>query len=175
MLTYLLKSALPFTLTFALGAALGGFLFNPFGSRTRATRIVRTELHDYSHGKGRGCKQKRFKRRELVAETKPLVILFKPDARWPRELDADNDYAKVSVTFGADGKVQKVGIPDYGALTGVQNNVIHHRGVRVAGLELPPLWKAVEKAAWQIQFEPETINGVPVSVTKDIEIRFMRD
>ena len=34
------------------------------------------------------------------------------------------------------------------------------------------MWAAVERAARQIQFEPETINGMPVSVTKEIEIHF---
>jgi hypothetical protein len=61
------------------------------------------------------------------------------------------------------------------ARTGVMYNVVHDRGVRVAGLEAPPLWEVVEKAARQIQFEPETINSIPVTVTKDVEIHFIRD
>lgn len=153
MLMCLLKRVLPFTLTFIVGAALGGF-FNPFGA-WRGTRSVvqRTELHDYGLGKSRGCKHRRFKRRELVAETKPLVILFKPDARYPRVFEGYRNSVWVRVTFGADSKVQKVE-------------------------QLQPLLpnealEAVERAARQIQFEPETINGLPVSVTKEIEIRFM--
>jgi hypothetical protein len=173
MLTYLLKSALPFTLTFILGAALGGFLFNPFGARTRMSRAVRTELRSYSYGEGRGCKHRRFRQRELVAESKPLVILFKPDARWPRGLNSDNESALVSVTFGADGKVQQVGLPGELTSTGVKDRLAVHRSIRIT--DLIPVWEAVEKAARQIQFEPETINGLPVSVTKDVEIRFMRD
>jgi hypothetical protein len=35
--------------------------------------------------------------------------------------------------------------------------------------------KAAEKAAQQIQFEPEMINSVPVSVTKEVEIHFITD
>jgi hypothetical protein len=81
----------------------------------------------------------------------------------------------VNVTFGADGRVQRVGPPVGMAITGSKNYVIHHRAYRTAGLETPALWEAVEKAAWRIQFEPETVNGVPVSVTKDVEINFVRD
>jgi hypothetical protein len=29
------------------------------------------------------------------------------------------------------------------------------------------------RAARQIQFEPETVNSVPVTVTREVEIRFM--
>ena len=170
MLTYLLKSALPFTLTFILGAALGGFFFNPFGVRTRMSRVVRTEFRTYDYSEGRGCKHRRFRQRELVAETKPLVILFKPDARWPYSRDGRVDSraaqitypTQVSVTFGADGKVNSVE-PVGGWVRGERSGT------------MSVIWDAVEKAARQIQFEPETINGLPVSVTKDVEIRFMRD
>ena len=95
-------------------------------------------------------------RRDLVAETRPLVILFKPDAVLPYrdEMGKEgNNLVSVSVTFGADGKVHAVE-------------------------QLPPLMpdvmkQAVERAARQIQFEPETVNSVPITVTKDIEIQFM--
>jgi hypothetical protein len=156
MLTYLLKSALPFTMTFILGAALGGFFFNPFGVRTRMSRVTRTELRSYSYdGEGRSCKHRRFRRHELVAETKPLVILFKPDARYPRVGEGYRNSVWVNVTFGADGKVQSV----------EQRQPLLPKA----------MLEAVERTARQIQFEPETINGLPVSVTKDIEIHFLAD
>ncbi len=164
MLTCFLQRVLPFTLTLIIGAALGGF-FNPFGARREVSRIMRTELHDYSNSKGRACKQRRFKRHELVAETKPLIILFKPDARWPRGLETGKEGvspALVRVTFGADSKVQEVEPLDN------WSRILRDSDMKGA-------WKAVERAARQIQFEPETINSLPVSVTKEVEIRFMWD
>ena len=82
MTTCLLKRVLPFTLTFIIGATVGG-LFNLFGSgETKTVRFTQS----LPYLEGRGC---RAYRRNLVAETKPLVILFKPDARLPRvNLDA---------------------------------------------------------------------------------------
>lgn len=152
MLTYLLKSALPFTLTFVIGAALGVFL-NPFSARSeKCCRAPRTELHDYSRGKGHSCKHRRFKGRELVAETKPLVILFKPSARWFPVYREYRDYVRVRVTFGSDGKVQ---------------------GVEHLNPLLPSaMLEDVERAARGIQFTPETINGLSVSVTKETDIYF---
>jgi hypothetical protein len=156
MLTYLLKSALPFTLTFILGAALGGFFFNPFGVRTRMSRAVRTELRSYSYGEGRGCKHRRFRQRELVAESKPLIIHDTPPVRWPR---VGEEYYKnsvwVRVTFGADGKVQEV--------------------KHLQPLLPKAMLDLAERAARLIYFEPETINGVPVTVTKDVEVPFSSD
>src|SRR5213593_4789769 len=82
MLTCLLKRVLPFTLTFAVGATLG-WLFNfhapgvRFGELT--ARLERREA-PFAYGYGPSC---RMYRRDLVAETKPLLIHFIPDARWP--------------------------------------------------------------------------------------------
>lgn len=154
MPTCLLKRVLPFTLTFIIGAALGGF-FNPFGAWGVSRRVVlRTELmRDYDFGEGHGCRARRFKRRELVAESKPLVIEFKPDARWSRGAIVEKEglSAHVRVTFGADGEVQQVEQLD----------------------ALPrAAQEAVEQAARQILFIPEMLNGRFISVTKDIEIRF---
>jgi hypothetical protein len=111
-------------------------------------------------------------RRDLVAETKPLVILFKPDAVWPKDLNRDLPWwpnipegyvfpgAKVRVTFGADGRVQRVEPSDE-----------LHPSLGAKGDQV--VWDCMARAARQIQFEPEMINGVPVSVTKDVEIRFI--
>lgn len=166
MLTCFLKRILPFTLTLIIGAALGGYFFNPFGARRETRRgVLRTEVYNFSYGEGHACKHGRFKQRELVAESKPLVILFKPDARWPRGLEMgeeDISSTLARVTFGADGKIQQV--------EPVGNWYAHGRDGQVKSL-----WDAVERAARQIQFTPQTINGLPVSVTKEVEIRFMAD
>ena len=159
MLTCLLKRVLPFTLTFILGAVIGG-LFNVRRAGPamwtwpdKATPLLG---HDGPFGdalrEGRSC---RMYRRDLVAETKPLLILFKPDARFLRVGEGYRNSVWVRVTFGADGKVQKV--------------------EQLQPLLPDVMLKAVEHAAWQIQFEPEMINGVPVTVTKDVEIHFMGD
>ncbi|HYY95456.1 MAG TPA: hypothetical protein VE713_13130, partial [Pyrinomonadaceae bacterium] len=121
-----------------------------------------------AYGYGHSC---RMRARNLVAETKPLLIRFKPDARWPRELHGGRiDLVRARVTFGADGKVQQVEPGNNGLSFDSfgDKELITHPGV-VA------MWNAVERAARQIQFEPELINGVPVSVTKDVEIHFMAD
>jgi len=172
MLTCLLKRVLPFTLTFVVGATLG-WLFNFHGTGGRlfeaTARLERREA-PFAYGYGHSC---RMYRRELVAETKPLLIFFKPDARWPRGLTQSEEGVspvRVIVTFGADGKVQQVEPGDNCLITARQDWGFTSKDVKETSV-----WAAVERAARQIQFEPETINGIPVSVTKDIEIHFMAD
>jgi hypothetical protein len=145
MYLFLLKKALPFTLTFVFGALLSG-LMGLFGSSERkAEYMLTTRTYDY----GRSC---RMRSRKLVAESRPLNILKVPEARLPRVF---GNSARVRVTFGADSKVQNVE-PLGGACRGT----------------MPEKWEAIESAARQIQFEPETVNSVPVTVTKEVEIRF---
>src|SRR5947208_16733012 len=108
MFSHLLKRVIPFTLTFILGATLGGF-FKLFRSgETRSVGMFTNyRAYEYNYGMGHGCDH----RRTLIAESKPLVILFKPDARWPRDLLRSEEGVspvRVRVTFGADGKVQQV-------------------------------------------------------------------
>ena len=173
MFSCLLKRVLPFTLTFAVGATLG-WLFHFQGSGARfveMTTRLENRVAPFSYGYGHSC---RMRSRYLVAETKPLVILFKPDAHWPKDLNRDLPWshnltegyvfpgAKVRVTFGADGKVQRVEPSDepYPSLGAKADKVV---------------WERMVSAARQIQFEPELINGLPVSVTKEVEIHFMAD
>src|SRR5437588_10753824 len=114
MHSYLLKKLLPFTLTFIIGAFIGG-LFKSYRTgpavwawESRATPLLGHE-GPFGYDRHRSC---RMYRRDLVAETKPLVILFKPDARVPLELREVGEEGIgplwVHVTFGADGKVQNV-------------------------------------------------------------------
>jgi hypothetical protein len=157
----LLKRVLPFTLTFIVGAAVGGF-FQLFGARDAGWR-GRRFAHGYEGRRGCG---KKFRRNYFAPQTKPLLILFKPDARWPLGRDAwdKGTYptsVRVRVTFGADGHV-KDAVPadwDYSS-----------RGPYAANV-----WEAASRAARDIGFTPETIDGVPVSTTREVVIRFMAD
>jgi hypothetical protein len=152
MYLFLLKKALPFTLTFLFGAALSG-LVGLFGSpEKKGEWALGTRTYEY----GRGC---RTRRHRLVAESRPLAVLFKPDARYPL---APEGRVRVNVTFGADGQVKEV------------RPLMTLSGAGDASLvEVKAMWEAVEKAARQIRFTPETINGVPVSVEREVEMRFL--
>src|SRR5215216_4249404 len=98
MLSLLLKKALPFTLTFIFGAMLSG-LVGLFGaSEKKAESVLVTRTYDFRARCGNARPQ------HLVAESKPLVILFKPDARLPPGVEAGVEgprRAVVRVTFGA--------------------------------------------------------------------------
>ncbi len=159
MLALLLKKALPFALTFVVGTALGSLagLFRSADKKWETTLV--TSTYDF-HSR---CGARRYK---LVAESKPLVILFKPDARWPRGGDMGKGLhpAQVLVTFGADGKVQKVR---------PLASWFHVRDEELD--EAKAAWEAVERAARQIKFTPETINSMPVSVEREVEIGFFTD
>ena len=156
MYLFLLKKALPFTLTFVFGALLSG-LTGLFGSSERkAGSFLGTRTYEY----GRSCRTRG--RHRLVAESKPLTILFKPDAILPAGTGGyktNPEFIQVNVTFGADGNVQQVEPPACRAYDCY--DLRDERSGR---------WEAVERAARQIRFTPETINGVPVTVVKEVKI-----
>ena len=169
MFSCLLKRVLPFALTLTVGATLG-WLFNFHGAGRQFTVLEQQHTPLGGYGYGHSC---RMYRRDLVAETKPLLIRFKPDAVLPRGLNGGKESlipARVLVTFGADGKVQAVEPLDDGL-------VAAWRDCQATGKDPAEtfVWRAVERASRQIQFEPETINGLPVSVTKEVEIHFYTD
>ncbi len=154
MYSFLLKRALPFTLTFVCGAALGG-LVGLFGrSEKKADYVLGTRTYEF------GSRCRGMRPRNLVAESKPLQILYKPDARMGAGTDLF-DSARVSVTFGADGEVK-----DVKPLA----SWYHGRDERLVGVKA--MWEAVETAARGIRFTPETINGIPVTVEREVEISF---
>ena len=159
MFSLLLKKALPFTLTFVVGTALGGLTWLFGGAEKRPETALFTRTYEF---KGR-CGARRH---HLVAESQPLVVLFKPDARWPRGVDTGKGLqpARVRVTFGADGKVQDV--RPLASLFDVADEEL---------VGMKDVWESVERAARQIRFTPETVNSVPISVTRDVEIRFYGD
>ena len=155
ILSLLLKKALPFALTFVVGTALGGLTWLFGGSEKKAETVVVTRTYEF----GSRC---RMRRHNLVAESKPLAILHKPDAILPAGsggIKSNSEFVPVNVTFGADGKVQQVEPP--ACLAYDCYDMRDERSGR---------WEAVERAARQIQFTPETINGVPVTVVKEVRI-----
>ena len=161
MCSLLLKKALPFALTLVLGSFIGG-LFKSVGIGGHRTEPARAYFDAYGDGHRHSCRM-RYRGRDLVAETKPLTILFKPDARWPRELEVERNAfnpVRLSATFGADGKVSAV-TPTNGCFS---DNAVG---------QMKPLWDAATRAALMIEFEPEMVNGLPVTVTREVEIRFM--
>jgi hypothetical protein len=157
MYLFLLKKALPFTLTFIFGAALSGVL-GLFGhaEKKAETRSV-TRTYEF----GSRC---RMRRHNLVAESKPLNILNVPNATMsvgPNSLRRGTGVRVLAVvTFGAGGKVQ--GVESASLLSACGK----YRGDEASG----DMLVAVKRAAAQIQFEPETVDGVPVTVTREVEI-----
>ena len=157
ILSLLLKKALPFALTFVVGTALGNLIWLFGGSEKKAETVVVTRTYEF----GSRC---RMRGHNLVAETKPLAFFSVPDAWLPRgtaSADKVGRIATVRVTFGADGKVQDVrplkSTPD------ARDESL---------IEVKESWEAAERAARGIRFTPELVNSVPVTVTKDVEIRF---
>ena len=157
MYLFLLKKALPFTLTFIFGALLSGLL-GLFGtSGKKAEYVLSTRTYDY----GSRC---RMRHHNLVAESKPLRITFTPDALvsvGPNSLRQGTGVRVLAVvTFGADGKVQ--GVESASLLSACGK----YKGEEASG----DILVAVKRAAEQIQFEPETVDGLPVTVTREVEI-----
>ena len=173
MYSLLLRKALPFALTFVIGSLVGG-LFKAVGFGGRNNYEARA--FRYSYGGRHSCRM-RFQPRNLVAESKPLNIVNVPDARpagRPVEVISIHGWTiPATVTFGADGMVHEV-VPasnpvyDRNALKGeaadtrYESQLIHE-------------WEAVERAARRIQFEPEIVDGLPVTVTKEVRIRVTYD
>jgi hypothetical protein len=156
MYLFLLRKALPFTLSFVFGAALSG-LVGLFGhSEKKAESCSFTRTYEY----GGHC---RMRRHNLVAESKPLEIIFKPRVSYTAEsepLDEDAT-ARVDVTFGADGQVKDV-MPLTLRLNGREQSLVRMKAV----------WENVESAARRIEFTPETVNGLPVTVMREVEMKF---
>jgi hypothetical protein len=158
MYLFLLKKALPFTLTFIVGAALSA-VTGLFGASEKRVEHVRFTTRTYEFGSR--C---RVRRRYLVAESKPLRITFKPDATLsvgPDSLRRGTGVRVLAVvTFGADGKVQ--GVESASILSACGK----YRSDEASG----DILAAVKLAASQIQFEPETVDGMPVTVTREVEM-----
>lgn len=161
MYSFLLKKALPFTLTFVFGAALGG-LVGLFGHpEKKAESWSFTRTYEFESR----C---RMRRHNLVAESRPLNILSKPDAvltgvgAWK----GDAEPVKILVTFGADGRVQGVDSYRDWCAKGYKSR---------PGVPGISVWEAAVRAARQIEFQPETVNGLPITVSQEVEIRLLSE
>ncbi|HEX8117574.1 MAG TPA: hypothetical protein VF521_09895 [Pyrinomonadaceae bacterium] len=150
MYLFLLKRALPFALTFVFGAAVAG-LIGLFGhTEKKFDSVSYTRTYDF----GGGCGNRRH---NLVAESRPLEILYKPTVKYP--LDSAGS-VRVNVTFGADGTVKEV------------SPLTSSLGERDRSLvRMKALWEAVESAAREMRFTPERVDGVPVTVTREVEMK----
>ncbi len=149
MYSFLLKRALPFALAFVFGAALSGLLglFRPL--EAKSGYVVGTPTYDY----GNHC---RMRSRKLVAESKPLEILYKPAVAYPLESAGS---VRVNVTFGSDGTVKEV------------SPLTSSLGERDRSwVRMKELWEAAESTAREIRFTPERVDGVPVTVTREVEM-----
>jgi len=151
MKEHLLKRALPFTLTFVIGAAVGGFI-QLLAARGAAWF---TKRDAYTYSARRGC-DKKFRRHHAAHEYRRPVILFKADARLPADyvpgtLGHGARPVRVSVTFGEDGAV---------------------RAVEALDRWTDEMSESAESAARKIKFLPATRGGVPATVTEEVIIRF---
>jgi TonB family protein len=152
MISCLLKKALPFTLTFIIGATVGGLF------RSHRSYEATWDWHaravplgpEVPYGRHDHC---RMHRRYLLDESRQVVIISQPAAIYTTMAKRHGQTGIVSlrVTFGADGTIKDV-----------------------SPLKSLPygLTESAESAAWQIRFTPATENSVPISVTKTIEFDF---
>ena len=168
MPSYFLKKVLPFTLTFVVGAALGGFA-GLFKSRN----VEEARWSSVTHDAGHGCKGKRerYRRRdstrafgsqtrtnivatqmyprdsamyERESEWQPVSILRAPDPAYTRRArrNGTQGVVRLSVIFGADGK------------TKIEE---------VVSTAPDGLTEEASEAARAIEFTPATLRGEPVS------------
>lgn len=174
-----IKRILPFTLTFVIGAGLGGFagLF-----KSRGVEVERTT--QLTLGSGRSCDYKSRRRGhhgaaraeasartnvvatqsfpadsamfERGSEWRPVTVVSSPDPTYPRAARRyrTEGVVRLSVLFGADGK------------TKVEDVVS----------ALPDgLTEAAEEAARAIEFTPATLGGKPVSTHGVVDCIFELD
>jgi hypothetical protein len=156
MKEYFFKRALPFMLTFAVGAAVVG-IFQLFGVCCGSGSGSWRNSYRGVFRSRRDCAEK-FRRyaHAPASESRPLLILFKPDAYLPGELAVGTSpvgmsSTRVRVTFGEDGKVRDA-------------ETLHRWSSEVSA--------AAERAARHIRFTPALVGGVPTTVTEEVEIRF---
>lgn len=138
----MLKRVLPFILTLMIGTALGSLL-GRISLYSNEPKSIKPVLHGSGYG---GCK---FKRGSWNTSA-PLRILSGLNTRYasgPEMRDVD-EVVRLRVVFGANGQVSEV---------------------EPLTIQSKDLTEEAVEAATQIQFVPATINGQPVSVTKELD------
>jgi TonB family protein len=147
MMTSLLKRALPFVLTLIAGTGLGSiFGFNSSTPNTsRTSSVTVTSERRYS------CSSQR--RRAFQSDSTPLKITFQPNTRYTPEAlkHKTTGVVQLRVRFNADGTTTVV--------------------ERISTLP-DGLTEEAERVVEQTQFTPATINGEPVSQTKEMNYIF---
>ncbi|MBV9959663.1 MAG: energy transducer TonB [Acidobacteria bacterium] len=156
MLPTFVKRVLPFMLTLLVGTGLGSV----FGWRSSTTQTQPNVTEStYRYERRYGCSS-RYRRtysggiegRAEGAST-PLVIRFQPNTRYtPEALEhKTTGVVQLRVRFNADGTA----------------TVLERLSTLPDGLT-----EEAERVVERTQFTPETINGEPVAVTKDMNYVF---
>ena len=152
MMTCFVKRALPFALTLFVGTGLGSiFGFNSTPKKTNATSAPDERIHTLTERRS-GCPDS-YRRRDYVGESTPLNIRYQPNTSYTRVAlkNETTGVVRLLVRFNEDGTATVVSrlstLPD--GLT--------EEAVRVAE---------------RTQFDPETVNGQPVAVTKEMNYIF---
>lgn len=146
MMTSLLKRALPFVLTLIAGTGLGSiFGFNSSTPKTTSGSPSGTVERRYS------CPSQR--RRAFQSDSTPLKITFQPNTRYTPEAlkNKTTGVVQLRVRFNADGTT----------------TVVERLSTLPDGLT-----EEAERVVERTQFTPATINGEPVSQTKEMNYIF---
>ena len=151
----LLKRVLPFTLTLAVGSAVGGF-FNLFGSSqdTRPAYAPPTRT-EFVYTSPRSSCRKDFERK-VAATIRSAEIYYQPKPVYTEAARRNRTEGDVTlrITLGANGTVQNVE-----AITSLPNG----------------LTEQAKQAAREIRFTPALRAGSPVDEVKTITYSFDLD
>lgn len=161
MLPTFVKRVLPFMLTLLVGTGLGSV----FGWRSSSTNTTQPNVTEssYRYERRSGCSS-RYRRTyggggggemedRAARTTTPLIIRFQPNTRYtPEALEhKTTGVVQLRVRFNADGTA----------------TVVERLSPLPDGLT-----EEAERVVERTQFTPETVNGEPVSVTKDMNYVF---
>jgi TonB family protein len=143
MMISVLKRALPFVMTLIVGMMLGSI----FGWNRPAAKSVREERFVTVTERRSSCRASRGRR--AFSESTPLNITYEPNTAYTPEAlkNKTTGVVQLRVRFNADGTT----------------TVVEHLSTLPDGLTEDAL-----RVSAQTRFEPETYNGQPVSVTKDM-------
>jgi outer membrane biosynthesis protein TonB len=156
MLPTFVKRVLPFMLTLLVGTGLGSV----FGWRSSSTNTTQSNVTEssYRYERRYGCSS-RYRgntgggERRSERTTTPLIIKFQPNTRYtPDALEhKTTGVVQLRVRFNADGTA----------------TVVERLSTLPDGLT-----EEAERVVERTQFTPETVNGEPVAVTKDMNYVF---
>ncbi len=150
MMIGVLKRALPFLMTLIVGMMLGSI----FGWSSSAPK---TSPY-YTRGEGAGVSERRSscrsnRGRRTFSESTPLKITYEPNTTYTQEAlkNKTTGVVQLRVRFNADGTT----------------TIVEHLSTLPDGLT-----EEAVRVAERTQFEPETYNGQPVAVEKEMNYIF---